>query len=283
MQAFTDHGQSVINDLAQRYGLSRDAITNMLYAVMNGNGTMAQFNIPELGGGGQWMQGGMTMVGDMFNYNLKTTVNNLCSELSNILSNQNPSIFQPAVSSQSQYQGSGQQQNSNYGQNSLFVANPSTFGNWWPTDLGQASSTGAQNNIRYAYFPSSCRLAIEINGHVTVYNTLDHQIGGVSQQQSGGASLSFTSQYGLVQVENLPVVSVDGVAQQPQQAPAPEQYSQPVPPSVFTPAPVPTFNNTNASESDIFSLIERLADLKQKGILSDEEFATKKAELLQRL
>lgn len=274
MQAFTDHGQSVINDLAQRYGLSRDAVTNMLYAVMNGNGSMAQFNIPELGGGGQWMQGGMTMVGDMFNYNLKTTVNNLCSELSNILANQNPSIFQPAASSQSQY--------SHYGQNSLFVANPSTFGNWWPADLGQASSTGAQNNIRYAYFPSSCRLAIEINGHVTVYDTLDHQIGGVSQQQSGGASLSFTSQYGLVQVENLPIVSIDGVAQQPQ-GQAPMQNTQYTPPPVFTPAPEQPFNNSNAPESDIFALIERLADLKQKGILSDEEFAAKKAELLQRL
>ena len=30
-------------------------------------------------------------------------------------------------------------------------------------------------------------------------------------------------------------------------------------------------------------LIERLADLKQKGILNDNEFASKKAELLQRL
>jgi hypothetical protein len=282
VQAFTDHGQSVINNLAQRYGLSTDAVTHMLYAVMNGNGTMAQFNHPELGGGGQWMQGGMTMVGDMFNYGLKSTVNNLCSELSNILSSQNPSIFQPAVSSQSQYQGSGQQQNSNYGQNSLFVANPSTFGNWWPADLGMASSTGAQNNIRYAYFPSTCRLAIEINGHVTVYNTLDHQIGGVSQQQSGGASLSFTSQYGLVQVENLPVISVDGVAQQPQ-GQAPMQNNQYTPQPVFTPAPEQTFNPATTAESDIFTLIERLADLKQKGILSDEEFATKKAELLQRL
>jgi hypothetical protein len=282
VQAFTDHGQSVINNLAQRYGLSTDAVTHMLYAVMNGNGTMAQFNHPELGGSGQWMQGGMTMVGDMFNYGLKSTVNNLCSELSNILSSQNPSIFQPAVSSQSQYQGSGQQQNSNYGQNSLFVANPSTFGNWWPADLGMASSTGAQNNIRYAYFPSTCRLAIEINGHVTVYNTLDHQIGGVSQQQSGGASLSFTSQYGLVQVENLPVISVDGVAQQPQ-GQAPMQNNQYTPQPVFTPAPEQTFNPATTAESDIFTLIERLADLKQKGILSDEEFATKKAELLQRL
>jgi hypothetical protein len=38
-----------------------------------------------------------------------------------------------------------------------------------------------------------------------------------------------------------------------------------------------------AQESDIFAKIERLADLHQKGILSPEEFATKKAELLSRL
>jgi hypothetical protein len=35
--------------------------------------------------------------------------------------------------------------------------------------------------------------------------------------------------------------------------------------------------------SDIFVKIERLADLQQKGILSPEEFAAKKAELLSRL
>ena len=31
------------------------------------------------------MSGGMTMVGDMFNYGLKNTVNNLCGELANAL------------------------------------------------------------------------------------------------------------------------------------------------------------------------------------------------------
>jgi hypothetical protein len=39
----------------------------------------------------------------------------------------------------------------------------------------------------------------------------------------------------------------------------------------------------SAQEADIFSAIERLADLRAKGILSDEEFAQKKAELLSRL
>lgn len=272
MQAFTEQGQGIINDLSQRYGVSTDAITHMLYAVMNGSGTMAQFNIPELGGSGQWMQGGMTMVGDMFNYGLQNTVNNLCNELSNILANQSQQLFMPA-NSQSQYQGNSQQQDI-FGQSSLFVSHSGNFGNWWPNDLGIAASTGAQNNIRYAYFPATQRLAVDVNGRVTVYDTLDHQIGGVSQQQGGGSSLTFTSQYGTVQMDSLPVVSSDGSAPQP-----PVQNPQPA--SGQARAPLTTIQG--ASESDIFGLIEKLADLKQKGVLSEEEFTAKKAELLQRL
>ncbi|MBJ6612163.1 MAG: SHOCT domain-containing protein [Candidatus Thiothrix moscowensis] len=250
MQTFTDYGQNAINSLAQRYGVSSDAVTHMLYAVMNGNGTMAQFNHHELGGGGQWMQGGMTMVGDMFNYGLKAKVDGLCSELSQLLSSQQPAVFMP-VSNPAPFQGSR---------------------NWWPDELGIASTTGGQNNTRYAYFPATCRLAVDINGQVTVYDTLDHQIGGVSQQQGSNNSLTFSSQYGTVYVDQLPVVSVNGVAPvAPMQAAAPVYANSPV----SNPAP--------ADNGDIFALIERLAELKQKGILTDEEFASKKAELLQRL
>ena len=42
---------------------------------------MAQFNHPDLGGMGQWSQGGMTQVGDMFNQTLKERVGALCSTL----------------------------------------------------------------------------------------------------------------------------------------------------------------------------------------------------------
>ncbi len=52
---------------------------------------------------------------------------------------------------------------------SLFVGGG--YNNWWPTDLGAAGSTGAQNNLRYAYFPAIRRLAIDINGQVSVYET----------------------------------------------------------------------------------------------------------------
>jgi hypothetical protein len=34
---------------------------------------------------------------------------------------------------------------------------------------------------------------------------------------------------------------------------------------------------------DVFAMIERLADLRAKGVLSDDEFNVKKAELLARL
>ena len=216
-----------------------------------GHGTMAQFTHPELGGPGQWMQGGMTMVGDMWNHALKAQVDGICAELSRLFAQQ-PELMQslrrqPHSQRQSGRQPSGPE---------VSVCVPTASGatsHWWPAEFGMPSSTGAQNNIRYAYFPATQRLAIEIKGHVTVYDTLDHQISGVSQQQSTGASLTFTSQFGVVPLVILPVVSIDGVP------PAEE------------------------SQEDIIAKIERLAALKKKGILSEAEFASTKAELLKRL
>ena len=67
--------ENAIADIARRHGLSREAVLSMLFAMHVGGGTMAQFSIPELGGSGQWMQGGMTMVGgNMFDNALKARV-----------------------------------------------------------------------------------------------------------------------------------------------------------------------------------------------------------------
>ena len=41
MQQLSAQVQQFVQDLAQRYGGSADAAITMLYAVMNGNGTMA--------------------------------------------------------------------------------------------------------------------------------------------------------------------------------------------------------------------------------------------------
>jgi hypothetical protein len=181
------------------------------------------------------------------------------------------------ASFQSQSQGGGQQQGGSVGAGSvnLFVpeAPGRASGQWWPADLGVPSGSGAQNHVRYAYFNPAHRLAVDSNGHVTVYDTLDHQISSVSQQQGGGGSLTFTSQYGTVSVSNLPIVSVDGV---PQKAPEARSTAE------HAPRPEP-YRGETTQDTDIFAKIERLADLQQKGILSSEEFAAEKAELLSRL
>jgi hypothetical protein len=74
---------------------------------------------------------------------------------------------------------------------------------WWPDDLGQPASSGGQNDVRYAFFPDHNRLAIERDGKVTLYDSGDHRIQGVSQEGGGDRPLAFTSQHGEVTLEQL--------------------------------------------------------------------------------
>jgi hypothetical protein len=74
---------------------------------------------------------------------------------------------------------------------------------WWSDELGQPSSSGSQNGVRYAFFPDKQRLAIERDGKTELYDSGDHKISGVSQQQGGGQSLAFSSQNGDVKVGEL--------------------------------------------------------------------------------
>lgn len=271
MTQLTSQGQQVVSDLAQRHGFSTDAVTHMLIAVLNGNGSMAQFSHGEFGGSGQWMAGGMTMVGDMFNNFLKGRVDSLCSNIAHILANQ-PGLLQTgSFQSQSQNGGSHQHQASGgpMGQSSLFVPDPEA--NWWPQDLGSPNATGAQNNTKYAYFGNIRRLAVKTGSEVWVYDTLDHQIGGFSQQQGMGGSITFSSQFGTVQLAHLPVVSRNG--QSVAAAPPPSPAGNVAPPQI----------GSSGGTHEIFQALEKLGDLNAKGFLSDQEFANKKAELLGRL
>jgi hypothetical protein len=268
MQQLTPEGQRLVADLSQRHGFSQDAVTHMLFAVLHGNGSMAQFSHPEFAGSGQWMQGGMLMLGDMFNHGLKSRVDALCNDLSNLLANQPGLLRSGSFQGQSQSGGGQQQQYAGgmLGESSLFVPDPAQH--WWPAELGQPNAAGSQNNVQYAYFAGPRRLAVKTGGQVWVYDTLDHQIGGFSQQQGSGGSILFTSQYGTVVLSTLPVVSVDGRPQ----APAPT-----------TAASGPALAPAPAGDSDVFGAIERLGKLRADGLLTEEEFAAKKAELLGRL
>jgi hypothetical protein len=259
MAKLTPEGEKIVAALADRYAIGVEAVKMMLDAVAKGGGAMAQFNLPEFGGSGQWMRGGMTMIGDMFNNSMKATVDNLCNDLSKVLENQ-PNImapFLPQSQSQSQSQGSG---GASFWQSAQ-------SGSWWPSELGSPSSTGSQNSLRYAYFPGSNRLAIDDRGRIEVYDTSGYDIGGFGQQQSGDASLTFTSQRGVVRVDRLPRVT----------------SAKPAPETRAATAAQPASTSSGADAGSVLALIEQLGQLKEKGLLTDEEFAAKKSELLKRL
>ncbi len=192
MQTLTKPSRQAVDDLARRYGVSTDAVLTLAEALALGNGTMAQFQHPDLGGSGQWMSGGMTMVGDMFNQGLKAKVDGLCNDLTRLMTDR--PFTAPGGVPQDQWQGG-------------LPPVRGGSGSWWPAGLGSPSSSGGQNDVRYAYFADAKRLAVDENGKVTVYDTGDHQISGVSQQQGSNSSLKFTSQNGSVDVSSLRVVS----------------------------------------------------------------------------
>ncbi len=277
-------GQQLANELASRYGVSTDGVIHMMVAVRNGGGTMAQFSHPDFGGSGQWMSGGMTMVSDLFNNQLKSLVDNICSEISRRQLDAQGGMFGGSSQSQSQSGSGGQSQNSggNFQENSssLFVPDPQS--QWWPVDLGSPAATGSQNNLSYAYFPGSRRLAVKTGSDTWVYDTGEHQIGGFGQQQGGGASITFSSQLGTVPLSRLPVVSKNG-----QPVPPPPTSddavaagrSQPTAP----PSPATSPGGGDRSADDVLQTLEKLGRMRDQGWVNDDEFAAKKAELLSRL
>lgn len=303
MPKLSDAGMQLVQNLSQRHGVSTDAVTHMLIAVQNGNGSMAQFNHPEFGGCGQWMRGGMTMVSDLFNNQLKFQVDSICSDIANELANHQQSPFvgsfqsQSQNGSESQMQAGGQMGSSN----SLFVPDPEA--NWWPQELGSPNALGSQNHVRYAYFANSCRLAVKTGTDVWVYDTVDHQIGGFSQQQGMGGSITFTSQYGTVNLSTLPVVSRNGVIAEPTSAAPTPPASNPAcsqqnpEPQSGSPQPISNQQATNqqatnqqavnqqavSDNGDVLGTLERLGGLRDKGYISEADFEAKKNDLLKRL
>ena len=173
-------------ELARKHGVRVGAVQVLQDALRRGGGRQAQFSHPDLGGMGQWSAGGMTQVGDMFNTALKDKVNALCTELARSGDLAEPEAGAPATQRQDDRQ-------------------QSVHGDWWPQDLGRPSATGSQNGMRYACFPDTKRVAVEQAGRVTLYDSGDHRISGVSQSQSGTQELSFSSQNGTVRASELPV------------------------------------------------------------------------------
>lgn len=252
-----EHRPAGLQALAERHGVSPEAVRHLLRALQSGQGNMAQFDHPDLGGFGQWSRGGMVMVGSMNDHALKARVDALCTELAAALP---LSGFREEASS----------------------------GNWWPDDLGLPSSAGAQNGTRYAFFPEKRRLAVETNGRLALYDTGDRIVTGASQQQGATDSLRFSGPQGHFTLEDLTPVEPEATARSSTPSATASSASSS---AAFAARPVsrePAVHRqatpaSGAGPADILSFLERLAELHRKGVLTDAEFSAKKAELLARL
>ena len=149
---------------------------------------MAQFSHADFGGMSQWSPG-MSMVGDMFNTQLRAKLDALCSDIAALLDASETADGARSAGDEVSYRSRSRPDD------------------WWPAGLGRPTAVGAQNDLRYAVFPETRRLVIDDRGTVSVYDTGSHRIFGVAQAQSADRSLTFTSQDGLVRIVDLPKVS----------------------------------------------------------------------------
>jgi hypothetical protein len=70
----------LVDRMAKRHSVSPAAVQVVLTALRSGGGRMAQFSHADFDGMSQWSPG-MSMVGDMFNVQLKAKLGALCSDI----------------------------------------------------------------------------------------------------------------------------------------------------------------------------------------------------------
>ena len=211
--------QQTIGRLSERYQVSADAVETLALALQRSGGRLAQFNHAELGGYGQWMPG-MTQIGDMFNRPLLDRVENLCHDLSSALTGDKEGNAFPwsTASEESRRIDEASLEPMKpmepmMGMRPMEPMQPMkdmASDKWWPESLGDSPNTaGGQNDIRYAYFASKNRLAVDRGGgKIRVYDTTGHDVSGVQQKQgSGGNGLVLTSEKGETDLDSLKQVS----------------------------------------------------------------------------
>ena len=206
MTKLTPDGERIVQALAEQYKIGAQAVKVMLDAVAKGGGGAAKFNLPEFGGAGEWMRG-MSLMSGMGGDPVKATVDNLCNELSALMTAQ-ASLFMPA----SQWPASAR---------------------WWPAQLGEPNLTGTRASSRYAYFAQIRRLAVDSGGRVEVYDTTGFNISGLAPQGADGDTLTFASNRGPLHLDAFPhdygmtpEAGPGSKQTRPRQAPAPPRPRQ---------------------------------------------------------
>ena len=79
----------LVDRLAKRHSVSPAAVQVVMKALRSAGGRMAQFSHADFGGMSQWSPG-MSMVGDMFNTQLKSKLDALCTDIAAYLEQSEP-------------------------------------------------------------------------------------------------------------------------------------------------------------------------------------------------
>ena len=138
----------LVDRMAKKHAVSSAAVHVVLAALRGGGGRMAQFSHADFGGMSQWSPG-MSMVGDMFNTQLKAKLDALCSDIAANLDSSEMAGGTRVAGDAVSYRSTGRS------------------ADWWPAGLGRPGAVGAQNDLRYAVFPETRRLVIDDKGAIT--------------------------------------------------------------------------------------------------------------------
>ncbi|MGI4977892.1 MAG: SHOCT domain-containing protein [Janthinobacterium lividum] len=251
--------------VGRAHGFGPEA-TLCLHRALAAGGGMAQFSHPELGGLGQWAGGGMTMIGEMGNPALRRRVGALCAALAAEAGRAAPDPVGDAPD-----RGAAA---------------------WWPAGLGTPASSGAQGDAAYAWFPQARRLAVRHAGGVAVYDTAGHAISGLSQDGGAAPSLRLHAGGREIALSDLALAGEPGRGwTRPCVAEAPPAGEAEVPGGAAATGAVREGPGEAAGVpariaergDDPIVLIERLSALQARGVLTEQEFAAKKTELLARV
>src|ERR1700729_1175938 len=108
----------LVDRMAKKHSVSPAAVQIVMDALRRGGGRMAQFSHADFGGMSQWSPG-MSMVGDMFNIQLKAKLDSLCSDIAAHLSSSNAAGEDESRPEQVSYRSTGKS------------------ADWWPSGFGR--------------------------------------------------------------------------------------------------------------------------------------------------
>ena len=124
----------LVDRMAKKHSVSPAAVEVVLSALRSGGGRMALFSHADFGGMSQWSPG-MSMVGDMFNTQLKAKLDALCSDISAHL-DASPAAGGPRSAA-----------------DDVSYRSMSASADWWPAGLGRPGAVGTRMIFDTPCFP----------------------------------------------------------------------------------------------------------------------------------